>query len=393
MTAKYPLIDCDTHCYETFDACTRYLPREFEQWAMRPVRNADGIWEVRAGDVEATIVNEGGMGWDYAYRPGSLKEMLRQMASGNPDEAYEPEPMRAEWIERAPREALMDTFGVEKAILFPAGMGMGAEHYIADTPAMYANMNSFNRWYDETWGFAGPRIYAAPIVSLRDLDSAIDMAEFAIDRGAKFVFLPTGPVNGRSPGDTYFDPVWSRLDEAGITLCLHIQITEYFRALSPLWGMDPDPRSWHMSAWQWMNVMGERAVIDMVSALIFDNLFGRFPNLRMLIAENGAEWVPGTLVHMDKARGMGRNGPWKGGKLTEKPSNIFKKHCLVTPYPEDDIVGLVEQLGGPNCLVMGSDFPHAEGVAEPAEFARLLGGLSDADQYAILRGNAEALFV
>ena len=35
-------------------------------------------------------------------------------------------------------------------------------------------------------------------------------------RGAKVVLLPTGPAYGRSPGDPYFDPIWARLNEAGV---------------------------------------------------------------------------------------------------------------------------------------------------------------------------------
>ena len=45
-----------------------------------------------------------------------------------------------------------------------------------------------------------------------------------------------------------------------------------------------------------------------------------------------------------------------------------------------------------DCLVMGSDFPHAEGMAEPADFSKLLDGLSEEQQHKILRGNAEKLF-
>jgi predicted TIM-barrel fold metal-dependent hydrolase len=41
---------------------------------------------------------------------------------------------------------------------------------------------------------------------------------------------------------------------------------------------------------------------------------------------------------------------------------------------------------------MGSDFPHAEGLAEPADFAGLLAGLSEPQQRQILRDNAEKLF-
>jgi len=41
--------------------------------------------------------------------------------------------------------------------------------------------------------------------------------------------------------------------------------------------------------------------------------------------------------------------------------------------------------------VMGSDFPHAEGLAEPAAFAALLDGLTEAQKRQILRDNAARL--
>jgi predicted TIM-barrel fold metal-dependent hydrolase len=64
----------------------------------------------------------------------------------------------------------------------------------------------------------------------------------------------------------------------------------------------------------------------------------------------------------------------------------------VAPYPEDDVPWIVEQLGHADSIVMGSDYPHAEGIAEPADFAKLLGALGDATHDQILRGNADAMF-
>jgi predicted TIM-barrel fold metal-dependent hydrolase len=361
---------------------------------MAPVRLHNGDEAILAGRRVATFNSESGLGFDLAYRPGSLKEMLKQMASGNPDETYEPEPVRPEYLEREPRLRLLEEQGVDRCVLFPAGMALAAEHYLTDTDALYANVASFNRWYDETWGFNHQdKIYATALLSLRDLDKAVEATEDVLDRGAQVVLLPTGPAYGRSPGDPYFDPVWSRLDEAGVTVAFHIMPFWYFDAISPAWGLDTDPGSWHMSAWQWMNIYGERPVVDTLSALIFDNLFGRFPNLRVLVAEHGASWVPHTVTHMDKSRGMGRNGPWIGGPLKDRPSNIFKEFVRVAPYPEDDIPWIVENLGGDDrCIVMGSDFPHAEGLAEPADFEKLLDPLDAETKFRIMRGNAETLF-
>ncbi|BBX03745.1 amidohydrolase [Mycolicibacterium moriokaense] len=394
MTTKldYGIIDCDTHCYETRDAFTRYLPKEFQDRAITTVRGADGVEVILAGRRVATFNSEGGLGLDVAYRPGSLKEMLRQMGSGDPDESYEPQPMQPEYIERSARLAVMEKQGVERMVIYPSGMALAAEHYVDDTAALYANLRSFNRWFDEEWGFnRDDRIYATGLLSLRDLDSAVAETEALIAQGARFVLLPTGPAYGRSPGDPYFDPIYARLQEAGCVLVFHIMPFWYFDAISPAWGHNADPASWHMSAWQWMNIYGQRPIEDTLSALIFDNLFGRFPGLKVLVAEHGAEWVPFFTKHMDKSRGMGRNGPWIGGKLTERPSAIFREHVRVVPYPEDDIPAIVAGLGYDDCLVMGSDYPHAEGLAEPADFVKLLDPLDDAAKKRIMRDNADQL--
>jgi predicted TIM-barrel fold metal-dependent hydrolase len=373
---------------------TRYLPERFLDRSIRPIPNARGKDVVLAGSRIATFNSEEGMGFDFAYRPGSLRQMLKEMASGNPAARYQPEPMRSEYVERASRLELLETQGVARCVVFPGALALSAEHYVTDTEALYASLSAYNRWYDEAWGFNyQDRIYATALLSLRDLGCAITLTDEIVARGAKVVLLPTGPAYGRSPADPYFDPVWSRLADAGIVIALHIMPFWYFDALSPAWGHDPDPASWHMSAWQWMNVYGERPVIDTLSALIFDNLFGRFPRLRVLVAEHGASWVPHTLRHLDKSRGMGRNGPWIGGPLKERPSEIFKRHVRVAPYPEDDIPKLVEELDGDDgIIVFGSDFPHAEGVVSPADFERLLEPLPEDMQRRIMRENAESIF-
>jgi predicted TIM-barrel fold metal-dependent hydrolase len=391
----YGIFDCDTHCYEPRDAFTRYLPEAYLDRTLSPVRLPNGNEAILAGHRIGTFNSEQGLGFDMAYRPGSLKEMLKQMGSGNPEETYQAEPIRPEYLERGPRLELLEEQGIERCVLFPAGLALCAEHYVDDTDALYVNLQSFNRWYDETWGFNyQDRIYATALLSLRDLDRAIALTDEILERGAKVVLLPTGPAYGRSPAHPYFDPIWSRLNEADVTIALHIMPFWYFTAISPAWGLDPDPAAWHMSAWQWMNVYGERPIVDTLSAFIFDNLFGRFPNLRVLVAEHGASWVPHTLSHMDKSRGMGRNGPWIGGPLEARPSAIFKEFVRVAPYPEDDIPWIVDSLGGDDrCIVMGSDFPHAEGIATPADFEKLLDPLPDDTKRRIMRGNAEELFV
>ncbi|PWQ85478.1 amidohydrolase, partial [Enterococcus faecium] len=78
-------------------------------------------------------------------------------------------------------------------------------------------VHAFNLWLDEDWGFNRPdgRILAAPIISLADVEKAVEEVEFVLSRGAKIVCVRPAPVPGevrpRSLGDPVHDPVWARL--------------------------------------------------------------------------------------------------------------------------------------------------------------------------------------
>src|SRR5262249_46810930 len=142
-------------------------------------------------------------------------------------------------------------------------------------------------------------------------------------RGVRAVMLPLGPHQGRSPADLFFDPVWARLEEAGVVVTYHTAEAIYAHQVNVLWGERTLPPRWLQTAWQWMNTDGERPLFDPLSSLVLWNLFGRFPGLRVVAVEFGADWLPHFLAKMDKSRGMGRNGPWPGGPLAERPSRVF----------------------------------------------------------------------
>jgi predicted TIM-barrel fold metal-dependent hydrolase len=126
--------------------------------------------------------------------------------------------------------------------------------------------------------------------------------------------------------------------------------------------------------------------------IVFNNFFARFPNIRIVSAENGANWLPAFLEKMDKMRGMAKNGYWPCGQLKDRPSRIFKQHCYVVAYPEDDVKTIVEKIGTADCLLMGSDYPHAEGVPTPLDFYKeALTSLSEAQVRGIMHDNGRRL--
>jgi predicted TIM-barrel fold metal-dependent hydrolase len=384
----YRLFDADNHYYETRDCFTRHIEPKLRARAVRVETRADGRDEIRVGDRPFTFLAN----WSFerVARPGALREMLRRKEYADDGRAVQ-EAVQPAYRDREARLALMDAQGVEAAFLFPT-LAVCVEHFMKDDPEqLYANFHAFNRWLDEDWGFAGKgRIYGAPLLSLRDVSRACAELDFVLARGAKLVALRPGPAFGRSPADPHFDPFWARLDEARGPVAFHIAESGYNEMISVHWGEEANPSSHRQSAFQWTCMYGDRPIMDTLAALVFGNLFGRFPHVRVLSVENGSLFVPYLMKVMDKMGGMGLGGPWPGGRIREKPSQILRRHVLVSPYHEEDVVELARQIG-PSQVIFGSDFPHAEGLAEPAEFARQIASLPEAEQRMILRENAAGL--
>ncbi|MCE2392096.1 MAG: amidohydrolase family protein [Proteobacteria bacterium] len=368
---EYGLFDVDNHYYEPEEAYTRYLEPEyrglFDRFYLAGLTKEDRL----AGQE------------DWVVRPGSLKEYLRKLKAGEGEEPYVLMPPLAGFSNRDARISLMDEQGLEACTMFSSAVSM--EHRIEDPNCLYAMLRALNRWIEDDWGYAyQDRIFCPAHLSLRDLDMAVAELDRVLAKGVRTINLRPGHAYGRSQGDPYFDPFWARVNEAKLSVLYHQGEGGHNEALAPLWGYDPNPHVFGMSAWQWFNSYGDAPVMAALSQLVYDNVFGRFPNILVASVENGAGWLPYFMSRLDKMRGMGRNGPWIGGPLTERPTEIAKRHVVVTPYAEDDVRGIVEAVGY-QMLALGSDYPHAEGLAEPREFRKLIEHLPLDQQGWILR--------
>ena len=128
-------------------------------------------------------------------------------------------------------------------------------------------------------------------------------------------------------------------------MVFHVSEAIYLKDHMAVWGEPMQKSRLRQSAFLWMHGYSERPVIETISSFIFWNFFERFPNIRIISAENGAEWVPSTLVKMDKCRGMAKMGYWPGGQLKERPEQDLQAPRGVVAYPEDDVTALIEQTG------------------------------------------------
>lgn len=389
----FRLFDADNHYYEPRDAFTRFMEPKHRDKAVHVQRNERGEEQVRVGSRLFTFLADMELNFDTTLRPGSLREFLRSLASDDPKEAEAVQvPVDPAFVNREARLALMDAQGVESVFLFPT-LGVCVEHFMKDdVEQTYANLRAFNRWLLEEWGFDHRgRIFAPPILSLLDVGEAVKDLEWALEHGARMITIRVGPAGGRSPADPHFDAFWARANEAKLAVAYHVGESGYNEMMSVHWGEKANPSSHSQSAFQWTNFYGDRPIMDTMSALILHNLFGRFPHLRVVSVENGSLWVPYLLKVMDKMKGMGRGGPWIGGYVKGRPSDVFKQHVFVNPYHEEDHVGLAALIGVDH-VVYGSDFPHPECVPHPDEWLlEMQGKLPPDDLRKVMRDNARRL--
>ncbi|MFN0093043.1 MAG: amidohydrolase family protein [Acidimicrobiales bacterium] len=396
MELGYRSVDADNHYYEPPDCFSRHIERDKAHLAFR-LGEVDGApCTVIDGKPVHTLIPTGFFLPGNIAQPGSLRQMMRNLKQGVSQAMLDETnpavgPSQPSWFERGARLELMDAQGVEATLLFPSTGVTVEPAFEGDKTTICANFRAFNRWLAEDWGLgADGRLFGTPLISLVDADVAVAELEWALARGCRAVNLAAGPAYGRSPADPVFDPFWARMHEARVLCAIHVGDAGYNRREAAAWGEEARPATHSQSAFQWTHCFGDRPIMETISALIYGNLFGRFPNVKVVSVENGSLFVGYLLKLMDKMVGMGRGGPWPGGRLPARPSEIFREHVYVSPFHEEDIRGLVELIGADRVL-FGSDYPHPEGLAEPNDFAQGLSGLSEGDVERIMRANLAEL--
>ena len=370
-TASYtgPIFDADTHFWETDEAWTKYLPRDAaEKYGVIFHTGDDGDYAMYVGPRKVEISADHLFEDGRVPAPGKLHEWLRAMKDGKAEIDMHVS-KTPDMIEPEARVRKLDDWDVRSSILFIGNM-ITAISFLDDPKYAYPVLNAYNAWMYDQWKYNyNDRIYTCPIITLDDVGEACKQLTGVVEKGAKLILMPMGPYNNKAPAHPDHDPFWAIANEAGIRVVFHVSEAIYMKHHMALWGEPMQQSRIRQSAFVWMHGYSERPVIETLSSFIFWNFFERFPNVKLLSAENGAEWVPAMLTKMDKCRGIAKNGFWPAGQLKERPSRIFAKHVSVVAYPEDNLNAIVDQVGNADWLLMGSDYPHAEGVEEPRIFA------------------------
>jgi predicted TIM-barrel fold metal-dependent hydrolase len=389
MTSRelpYPLFDADNHLYETKEALTKFLPEKY-RGAVKYVE-VDGRTKIAIrGQISEYIPNPT---FDVVARPGALEGYFKD---GNPEgksrrEIFgKPIPSIPAFREPGARLELMDEMGIAQSLMFPTLASLVEERMRDDPELIHAVVHSLNQWLYETWSFNyQDRIFTVPVISLPILDKAIEELEWCVERGAKAILVRPAPVPGykgsRSFAMPEFDPFWKRVVELDVLVTMHSSDSGYARYTADWEGSTSEKLPFKTNTFAM--VSSWRDIQDSVAAWVCHGALFRFPELKIAVIENGATWLAPLL---DIIADVYKKAP-EG--FPSDPVAAIKRSIHVSPFWEEDLAALAELIGVERVL-FGSDFPHPEGLAEPARYVDELRNMPLEAQRLIMGGNLARL--
>jgi predicted TIM-barrel fold metal-dependent hydrolase len=392
----FPVFDADNHMYETTDAFTKYLPKEYE--GLVKYVQINGRTKIALRNVISDYIPN--PTFNKVAPPGAqelefrLKNPSSKTKPGDKEVAPPPKYIEAPpaFFNPAERLELMDELNVDRAMMWPTLASLLEERLADDPDATHVVVHALNEWMHEHWTYNfEDRIFPTPVITLPNLDKAIAELDYVVERGARAILIRPAPVptykgDRRSMALPEFDPFWTRVQEAGVLVGMHSSDDGYQRYLNDWEGDTGEflPFGRKLSAFTLMIGAEHRSIRDMVTSIIGHGLATRFPDIRFMPVENGSAWVKPMLATMRKVYDRTPE------IFDEDPFVAFKRNVYVHPFFEEDIPGVVEAVGVDN-VVFGSDYPHPEGLFDPVTFVDEIDGLNAEDQAKIMGGNLAKL--
>jgi predicted TIM-barrel fold metal-dependent hydrolase len=319
--------------------------------------------------------------WEDYFKNGNPEGKTRRELMGKPIAAPDA------FFAPAPRLALMNELGIDRALMWPTLASLLEERLAMDPRATHAVVHALNQWMHEHWSFNYEgRIFATPVITLPIVDEAIRELEWVAERGAKVILIRPAPVPGfegfRSFALPEFDPFWQRVTELDLTVGMHSSDDGTARYFNQWEGRSDGEHLPFAGPTAFMDIMHTqgRGIFDAIASLIGHGLLSRFPSLRILPVENGSRWVR-PLVEA-----LGVSYAHDASLYPEDPLMVFTRNVWIHPFHEEDPRGLIELVGADR-VVFGSDYPHAEGMSEPLSYVDELEGLPREQIAQVMGGN------
>lgn len=338
LPADTKLISVDDHIVEPPHTWSSRLPAKYQEAGPHVVETPDGR--------EA---------WSYEGRliPIDLGMVRTRPEIGNtlPNGVVRFDEMRPGCYEPNARLEDMAIDGVWASVAFPTFARFSGHRFVEGNDRYLSLLctKAYNDFLLDEWCVVAPdRLLAMVALPVWDVDAAVAEVQRCAAKGARAVSFTENPYklglpSLHTPG--HWDPMWAAIAEAGLPVCIHIGSS------GSLIGSSPDA-PWAVT----LSLNGLNSMVTCVDWLS-SGIFERHPNLKLVLSEGGAGWVPYILERAEKEFAI--QGARAG--TTRNPREIFAEHvyaCMVTDYFAIDNIDKI----GVDRLMWESDYPHNDGM-------------------------------
>ncbi len=371
------VVSADSHMMEPGDLWQERLDRRYRDRAPEVIENPekDGPRYLFVAEGAAPFAVAGGFA---AGRSGKdLTDFMNEGYESARPSGWDP-------VERI-KDQEID--GVDAEVLYPT-LGMPL-FTMTDAELQRACFTTYNDWLAEFCAHDPRRLYGVGLVSLENIDTAVaDVARVA-ELGLRGAMIWGAPPEDRPYSDPAYDPFWQAASEQGLPVSLHIIASRGKtsaiggKASAQKWGTLVNPGVWYMS------VIHE--IQESLSTLIFGAVLERFPELRIVSAENDTGWFPHFMYRMDHA--YEKFSEMMPTRLSMKPSDYVRRQVWAT-FQDDPIGPATHEIFGASNYMWASDFPHTDSTfpESHAWIEKNFAGVPDRTRRRIVYENAVELY-
>ena len=238
--------------------------------------------------------------------------------------------------------------------------------------------NAYNRWMADFCKSDPKRYLGIAVLATENIEQAVkDLGELKkMGFGGAALGLTPAGLTYASPE---FDPLWAAAQDMQIPLSLH-NFTQGKSILGK-------------SRFE----MYPSAVVDVqyfISSLMFNDVFERFPKLKIVSVENDIGWIANYLQRADQVYSRYSILNDKKFKSGRTPTQVFREHVFHTFTRDMAGIKTYELWGGLNNIMWASDYPHGDSSYPDSgtEIERQMAGLSAEHRKKILRDNVLDLY-
>jgi len=238
--------------------------------------------------------------------------------------------------------------GIWGEVIYPS---VGIWDYLVTDPQLIkVAFREVNEWrLSEVQNFAPDRWVVGPTVPLITVEDALDEVRHIADIGFHCVFLPCDPPAGSEDWNSdVWEPFWSLLEEIGLVITVHLGSE---RGGTKLLARGPGKAVYNY-------VETTYGPQRFATKLVASGALDRHPNLKVLLSEAGASWVPFLGDRMTE--GYRQHEFMVTPKLKSTPKEILYRQVYATF--QHDVSAVDAAISGYPNVMWGSDYPHMEGT-------------------------------